>query len=306
MRAGRRSRAPLIEAVNFHVWQPCNMHCRYCFAQFKDVRHSVLPEGHLHEHEAVEVVKRLAGAGFTKINFAGGEPMLCPWLPELIETAKRHGVTTSVVTNGSQLEPALISSLADILDWLAISFDSVLDRTLLTIGRATRGRPIPREHIEQMGRLAVSYGIRLKINTVVSRANRAESLAAFILATRPERWKVMQALRIAGQNDAGMAAMSVTADEFDAFVARHEIVRRHGVHMVVERCDDMLGSYAMVDPAGRFIDNVDGVYAYSDPILSAGVAGAAAQVRLFPQRFLRRGGRYDWRRRPESCPAPTV
>jgi len=34
-------------SVNYHHWQACNMRYRYCFAQFKDVRDTILPKGHL-------------------------------------------------------------------------------------------------------------------------------------------------------------------------------------------------------------------------------------------------------------------
>ncbi|WP_282071372.1 hypothetical protein [Polaribacter atrinae] len=47
-------------------------------------------------------MRKIAAAGFEKITFAGGEPMLCPWLPKLIKTAKELGLTTMIVTNGSQ------------------------------------------------------------------------------------------------------------------------------------------------------------------------------------------------------------
>ena len=30
-------------SVNFHLWEPCNMRCRFCFATFQDVKQTVLP-----------------------------------------------------------------------------------------------------------------------------------------------------------------------------------------------------------------------------------------------------------------------
>ena len=40
-----------IPSVNFHLWKPCNMKCRFCFATFQDVGQDDLPkpestEGH--------------------------------------------------------------------------------------------------------------------------------------------------------------------------------------------------------------------------------------------------------------------
>ena len=73
--------APLPPSVNFHLWEPCNMRCRFCFATFQDVRQSVLPKGHLPREDALRVTEALA-EHFEKITFAGGEPLLCPWLPD--------------------------------------------------------------------------------------------------------------------------------------------------------------------------------------------------------------------------------
>ena len=67
-----------ISSVNFHLWKPCNMKCRFCFATFQDVGQDDLPKGHMPRKECLAVVEALAKAGFDKINFAGGEPTLCP------------------------------------------------------------------------------------------------------------------------------------------------------------------------------------------------------------------------------------
>ena len=68
--------------------------------------------------------------------------------------------------------------------------------------------------------------------------------------------------------------------QFDEFVARHRHLEDEGITIVPETNDDMIGSYAMVDPAGRFYDNVDGKYTYSEPILEVGVERALEQVRI--------------------------
>lgn len=56
----------------------------------------------------------------------------------------------------------------------------------------------------------------------------------------------------------------------------------------------MRGSYAMVDPAGRFYDNIDGPHHYSRPLLEVGVDAAWADVGFFMARFEERGGRYSF------------
>ena len=100
----------MIPAVNFYLWEPCNMRCHFCFATFQDVKKTVLPKGHLPKEQAIEVVVALAQSGFQKITFAGGEPTLCPWLSDLITTAKKAGMTTMIVTNGTNLTDAFLEN----------------------------------------------------------------------------------------------------------------------------------------------------------------------------------------------------
>ena len=54
------------------------------------------------------------------------------------------------------------------------------------------------------------------------------------------------------------------------------------------------GSYAMVDPHGRFFDSAGGGHRYSAPILEVGLVAAFSQVSFDPVKFLHRGGDYDF------------
>ena len=135
--------------------------------------------------------------------------------------------------------------------------------------------------------------IGLKLNTVVNRHNRKEDLSALIRHAKPERWKVLQALPIIGQNDAHIDALTVSEAQFEAFVQRHadlaEVTR-----IVPETNTQVRGSYVMVDPAGRFFDNTEGTHRYSLPILEVGTRIAMQQMRYDEGKFEERGGVYAW------------
>ena len=242
----------------------------------------------------MEIVRSLAGAGFEKITFAGGEPMLYPDLDELIREAKDSDMATSVVTNGSRITEDWLESMRGCLGWIALSIDSVKSVTNEMSGRATSLGPMTAEEYLRTARSIKLHGVRLKINTVVTLYNHEEDMSEFIRAAEPERWKIMQELTVAGQNDESMHSFQVTADQFKAYVERHRGVERDGIVVIPEDNDMMTGSYAMVDPLGRFFDNVDGRYSYSRPILKVGVVDALKDVRIDADRFEGRGGFYDW------------
>lgn len=286
-------------SVNFHLWEPCNMRCRFCFATFQDVKQTVLPRGHLPREQALAVVEQLIAAGFDKITFAGGEPTLCPWLGELIGLARQRGMTTMLVTNGSRLlVPDWLDRHGADLDWVVLSIDSPDPRTHERLGRSIAGqvgRALPVEHYRAIGAALRARNVRLKINTVVSAENADEDMGDLVLALRPQRWKVLQVLPVAGQNDGKVEPLLIDELTFRRYCARHQRVADAGISVVPEDNEDMTGSYAMVDPAGRFFDNTAGRHRYSRSILEVGVAVAWQDICFNPRRFEERGGVYDWR-----------
>lgn len=280
-------------SVNYHLWAPCNMRCRFCFAPFQDVVAEVVPKGHLEREESLRLAGVL-GARFEKVSFAGGEPTLCPWLPELVRTARDRGASTMLVTNGSRLL-SVIERLESVLDWVALSIDSASEQTLVTLGRAVQGKTaLPPERYIELGERVRRAGMRLKVNTVVTSLNAGEDMSGLIAALRPERWKILRVLPVAGQNSGKVEPMLCTDGAFAGFVERHRHLESEGIAVVAEDNEDMRGSYAMVDPAGRFFDNASGGHRYSQPILRVGLEAAWRQVEFSMDRFLDRGGVYDF------------
>lgn len=284
-------RKHFIPSINFHLWEPCNMRCKFCFATFQDVKQTILPKGHLPESEALEVVKKIAAAGFKKITFAGGEPLLCKWLPKLIKTAKKLGMTTMIVTNGSKLTDTYLEENKNYLDWVAISIDSLEAENNIRIGRAIIGKkPLSKEFYYDLVNKIHKYGYGLKINTVVNKVNHKDDLTGFIEYAKPKRWKVLQVLPIKGQNDIKIDAFKITNTEYSHFLNTHKDVKV----IVPESNDEIKGSYVMVDPAGRFFDNAQGAHSYSKPILEVGVLDALKTMNYNFDKFINRGGVYDW------------
>ena len=280
-----------IPSVNFHLWEPCNMRCKFCFATFQDVKQSILPKGHLPKEEALKVVKQLAAYGFEKITFAGGEPLLCPWLPELIKEAKQLGLTTMVVSNGSRMTEQFLLDNKNYLDWIAVSIDSLDEAANLKIGRAIVGKKILslNYYVSLVERIK-HYGYGLKINTVVNTYNFQEDFAEFIKESNPKRWKVLQVLPIEEQNDFKVDEFIINENQFQNFVSRHSSVQV----MIPESNDAIKGSYVMVDPAGRFFDNTNGKHHYSLPILEVGAQKAIRTMNYDNEKFMNRGGIYKW------------
>ncbi|GAL74305.1 molybdenum cofactor biosynthesis enzyme [Nonlabens ulvanivorans] len=250
-----------------------------------------MPKGHLPKEEALQVVRQLAAYGFEKITFAGGEPLLCPWLPELIKEAKQLGLITMVVSNGSRLTEKFLIDNKNYLDWIAVSIDSLDEATNLKIGRAIVGkRTLSKDYYIDLIKRIKHCGYGLKINTVVNAYNYQEDFTDFITSSNPKRWKVLQVLPIIEQNDSKVDEFIISQNQFNDFVNRHDSVD----YMIPESNSAIKGSYVMVDPAGRFFDNANGKHHYSEPILEVGVKEAITAMNYDIDKFTKRGGIYDW------------
>lgn len=276
-------RNPLI-AVNWHLYRPCNLKCRFCFATFREVR------GRLPLDASLRLLARLRAAGTEKINFAGGEPTMHPEIGPLVAEARRLGFVVSLITNGFRLD-RLLDRQADDLDWVGLSVDSADEQIQAALGRGDG------THVEQSLALAGRIreaGLKLKLNTVVTALNWREDLRPFVRLFRPDRWKVFQVLPVEGQNDGAVDDLLISTERFAAYVQRHRTLDAEGLGPIVEDNDAMTGSYLMVDPIGRFYCNTTGRHVYSDPILDVGVTAVARQVGFDIGKLVERGGLYRW------------
>ena len=282
-------------AINWHFWPWCNYGCKFCFARFEDIpRADRLPK-----EIAITVPEMLSEAGADKITFVGGEPTLCPYLGDLLVASKDVGLTTCIVSNATGLTESFLDEWGHLIDWIGLSIDASNDEIHTKIGRGMRGdlarqRSHHLELAKQVWKNCQHRGIRMKLNTVVSKPNLADDMSELVLELRPERWKIFEVLPVEGQNDGDVDDILLDKGEFDTWVKRHEWLANEGIQFVPESNDLMRGSYAMLDALGRFYSNTEGGHTYGPSILDVGVREAWKQNCFFEDRFHDRGGVYEW------------
>jgi len=278
--------------ANYHFIRNCNYRCKYCYATFCDGDQSGVrvPDSDIH------AVTRLLAQGFKKVTFVGGEPTLYPGLSNLLSIAKSEGALTNVVTNGSVLTHNWLMANRTKLDFLTLSIDSGVYATLSAIGRVTtKGESLPPERLVSLALAAKAAGIAVKVNTVVTHLNQAEDLSALILRIAPERWKILQAAPVEGQNDRFIGDLTPSPSDFEAYWKRAaESLIGSGIRVIPEAVDTIRGSYVMVDPNGRFFDSTTGKHRYSSPILTAGLETALSEISFDETKFIARGGTADF------------
>ncbi len=272
--------------VSWHLWPHCDLTCPYCYATFRDVPRT------LDEMEAVRVLDLLRAAGTEKVTFVGGEPLLCPHILELLAHAKRIGLVTMLVTNGTRLVGERLRAIVPHLDWVSLSIDASTPELMAEMGR---GNAAFWQHcIRCWEELARHDHLRLKINTVVTRQNLQDDMRALMRRLRPSRWKVFQVLPVRGQNDDKVEPLLIERREFESYVKRHRELDAEGLGPVAEDNRALTGTYLMLDALGRLFSNRTGEHVYTDSVLEVGVWEAVRQVGWDVDGFVQRGGLYPW------------
>jgi len=261
------------------------MHCAYCFAKY-----DLTETKRLTHMESLDLIDRIASAGTMKLTFAGGEPTLCPWLPDLISHAKNRGLTTMLVTNGTGLTDSFLTKMRGLLDWIGISVNSLHVNLLKSIGAQCRNMIIDSDFYYRIVDEIKAYGYRLKVNTVVCSVNCNEDFTDFITYANPERWKIFQMLPLMP----GSQRFKVDLKEFRVFYERHANKVTSCIDIIAEDNHIMTESYVMIDPIGRFYDNGKGRHSYSASILDVGIEEAFRQIIVDDSKMLERNAVYNW------------
>lgn len=270
-----------IKSVNWHVTMNCNYKCSFCFyknmsGEFRDLE------------KARHKLETLKSRGIEKINFAGGEPLLYNDLNLLMKMAKDMGFTVSIVTNAALLNEHKLREISSYVDWVGISVDSADEEIEKQLGRGL-GNHVA--HASRICELVRKNGMKLKINTTVTKLNYSENMKQFVSSLCPDRWKVFQILYMKGQNDDALN-LTLTKEEFDTFRNINEgLVLNNGTAPSFESTDDMLDSYLIIGPDGNILLSNDNQRS-SIPFESLEYMDLNDLVDV--DKYIERGGEYDW------------
>lgn len=144
----------------------CNLRCEMC-NHWRGHRESPLPAARF-----LETLDELATLGCTKVHFSGGEPLLRPQVPEMIERATALGIRVAMTTNGTLVTKDLAKRMVEGgLRSVNVSIDAPTRR----IHERVRGVPgsfkKTAKAVGYFRRYARKGKITVRVNTVVSRLN---------------------------------------------------------------------------------------------------------------------------------------
>lgn len=159
-----------LRELRVSVIDRCNFRCTYCMpADSLHGKGIFLPlEKLLTDHEIEDMVRSFVDLGVRKLRITGGEPLLRPGLPALIEKLVAiSGLDDIALTTNGVLLPRLAGDLKSAgLDRITISLDT-LDREVLA--RMSGGRAKLEQILDGISAAETAGFSHLKINTVVQK-----------------------------------------------------------------------------------------------------------------------------------------
>lgn len=275
--------------INWHIIHKCNYSCDYCFAKYE---REIKKELHESKNDIEIILNKIYNyfskeyVGYSiRLNIAGGEPLLSKNLGFIIQKSFEIGFKVSLITNAAKLTRKFIETNAKYISMFAISIDSLNELENSNIGRVSKKQVLKTSKIIQYVEdfRILNPQVKIKINSVVNRHNYKTYLGDFIDLIRPYKWKVFQALSMSDK-------VYCSDAQFNIFLNEHKSIKSR---IYSESNDDMIGSYIMIDPYGRFYQNSEKHnYDYSLPILKTTIEEAFTSIKFDKEKYDNRYNTY--------------
>lgn len=236
-----------LNTINIHFLDACNYTCKHCFVNkennklsFKEVCIAVDKIAEYFKEENITD---------GRINLAGGEPLLSKDIDRIIDYIYSCNIKVSLITNAYYITKEFVDRHKNQLCCIGISVDSLNDETNRIIGRCQRdGKLLDTNKLIDICKYIRLSGIKLKINTCVSKLNYKEDFTYFLESVKPDRYKVLQML--CSDYDLINVRNRISNLEMNEFVQKHR-----SYITVVESSKEMEKSYLIIDSKGNLTTN---------------------------------------------------
>jgi MoaA/NifB/PqqE/SkfB family radical SAM enzyme len=109
--------------ICWRVTRYCNLACLHCLAGHGN---SFRPD--LERPGRLLAAKVIGEVGLERITWTGGEPTICPDLPDLLHIMHQNGIANTITTHGLALRDEIVNAVDPASDCLRFSFDGLRDR----------------------------------------------------------------------------------------------------------------------------------------------------------------------------------
>ena len=192
-----------LQELRVSVIDRCNFRCTYCMpSDSLQGRGVFLPlEKLLTDHEIVDLVRAFVGMGVRKLRLTGGEPLIRPGLPALVEQlAGIEALNDIALTTNGVMLPRLANDLANAgLNRITVSLDT-LDPVVLA--HMSGGKAKLDQILDGISAAEAAGFQQLKINTVVQKGVNDHTVMDLLEHFRgtPHRVRLIEFMDVGNSN----------------------------------------------------------------------------------------------------------
>lgn len=219
--------------INLHVFEYCNMKCKYCFRN-KDINNNL-------KIDYIKLVDWVESLGVKEINIAGGEPTLASYLITMIDYMKSKEMVVSIISNGLLIaeNDQLLDELIQRVKYIGISVDSLDESINQKIGRNVGKKTLTLKMLQKISKKCFEAKVGFKINTVVSALNKDDHSLEQLKLINIDRYKLL----FNHSNN-----YEITENEFEVFY--HRMIPTIKNKIVKEGKESMDNSYIILNGDG--------------------------------------------------------
>lgn len=241
--------------VSWIITHACQECCGYCISPCK--QKEITSEA---EHFAIQ--EKLIQGGLTKNRYIGGEPLLIPHIPKLIQNAYERGLDTRLSTNGILLTETKFNEMKNFLNSVAFPFESTNNELNAKVRgiNSKKHREIIEERIK-MVKAAKNIGIL--VNTCVHKENleHLEALGYVLNELKINHWKLRRFNSASGRGAVpNKYRFEITDEEFLEKVSK--LQKLYPNLKIDGRMPAKLNTRLMVSPQGDLYRMVGAEYIY--------------------------------------------
>lgn len=156
---------PSRTTIQLHVTNACNLRCTHCYVSSGNP----FPD-EIGLDDCISIINA-ACARYDKVyvSISGGEPLLVPWLPDLLVHIKSKGLRVALLSNGMLWTDKRVATIGSYVDLVNVS----LDGASAEIHDAIRGPGAFRQAVRGIQRIGEA-GIEVGINVCLMKSNLAD------------------------------------------------------------------------------------------------------------------------------------
>jgi len=146
----------------------CNERCVHCYADSAPEVDTALSRD-----QVLAILDDAKKIGFPRVQFTGGDPLLCSFLPEVVERAHALGLFPEIYTNGLLLSEKLLERLAPFISTIAFSYYSLRPEVHDAITRTANSHALTTRAIQR----SLARGVSVRASVIIMDENVEDAAA---------------------------------------------------------------------------------------------------------------------------------